>query len=99
VPDAILVGGERRAVAGLLELAVRRKVRLVAETSQRGRKAVGVELVDGAEFSGAETELLEALFGPGHPRERCAGSPRSTSRPGDASVRTSGAGEDSSDGG
>lgn len=71
VPDAILVGRERRAVAaGLLELAVRRKVRLVAETSQRGRMAIGVELVDGAEFTRAETELLEALFGPGHPRDR-----------------------------
>lgn len=71
VPDAILVGRERRAVAaGLLELAVRRKVRLVAETSQRGRMAIGVELIEGAELSGAETELLEALFGPGHPRDR-----------------------------
>lgn len=71
VPDAILVGRERRAVAaGLLELAVRRKVRLVAETGQRGRMAIGVELIEGAELSGAETELLEALFGPGHPRDR-----------------------------
>lgn len=71
VPDAILVGRERRAVAaGLLELAVRRKVRLVAETSERGRTAVGVELIEGAKFTGAETELLEALFGPGHPRDR-----------------------------
>jgi hypothetical protein len=51
-------------------------------------------------LSGAETtSFSRPSSGPGHPRDRCAGFPRSTSRPGDASVRTSGAGEDSSDGG
>lgn len=71
VDDAILVGRERRAVAaGLLQLATTGVVRLVAETGPRGRAAVGVELVDGAALTGAQSELLEALFGPGHPRER-----------------------------
>ena len=71
VGDAILVGRDRRAVAaGLLHLATSRKVRLVAETTARGRAAVGVEVVEGAEFTEEDTELLETLFGPGHPQGR-----------------------------
>ncbi len=71
VDDAILVGRERRAVAaGLLQLATTRKVRLAAETSDRGRVAVGVELLDEGALTEADTALLEALFGPGHPRDR-----------------------------
>ncbi|MBN9177253.1 MAG: DUF2207 domain-containing protein [Microbacterium sp.] len=71
VDDAILAGRERRAVAaGLLQLATTGAVRLVADTGPRGRAAVGVELVDGADLTPAGAELLEALFGPGHPRER-----------------------------
>ena len=71
VDDAILVGRERRAVAaGLLQLATTGAVRLVADTGPRGRIAVGVELVEGVALTSAQTELLEALFGPGHPRER-----------------------------
>ena len=71
VDDAIIVGRERRAVAaGLLQLATTGTVRLVADTGPRGRVAVGVELIDGVELTSAQNELLETLFGPGHPRER-----------------------------
>ena len=71
VDDAIIVGRERRAVAaGLLQLATTGTVRLVADTGPRGRVAVGVELIDGVELTSAQIELLETLFGPGHPRER-----------------------------
>ena len=71
VDDAIVIGQERRAIAaGLIELASARKVRLVAETSDRGRVAVGVEIVDEASLSDSDTALLGALFGPDHPRDR-----------------------------
>lgn len=71
VGDAILAGRDRRAAtAGLLDLAVKRKVRLLADTSNGKRATVGVELVEGASFDAGEALLLEALFGPGHPRHR-----------------------------
>ncbi|WP_395245469.1 DUF2207 family protein [Agromyces sp. MMS24-K17] len=71
VGDAVLAGRERRAAtAGLLDLAVRRKVRLIADTSSGKRATVAVELVEGATFDAREALLLEALFGPGHPGHR-----------------------------
>lgn len=71
VDDAILLGRERRAVAaGLLQLATAGAVRLVAEESERGRTAIGVELADGGRIGRRDTALLAALFGPDHPRDR-----------------------------
>ncbi|QEO13898.1 DUF2207 domain-containing protein [Agromyces intestinalis] len=71
IGDAVLAGRDRRATAAaLIDLAVRRKVRLLADTSGPKRATVAVELVDGASFTAPELALLEALFGPGHPTGR-----------------------------
>ncbi|UOE44061.1 DUF2207 family protein [Agromyces larvae] len=69
--DAVLAERDRRAAAaGLVDLAVRRKVRLLADTSGGKRATVAVELVDGASFGARELALLEALFGREHPGHR-----------------------------
>lgn len=64
--DALLVDADKRAPsAALIDLAVRRKVRLVAG-APRTREPIGVELVPGAVLTAEEAELLEVLFGPEH---------------------------------
>ncbi|GAA1789869.1 DUF2207 family protein [Agromyces lapidis] len=64
--DALLVDADRRAPsAALIDLAVKRKVRLIAGAPGT-REPVGVELVDGAMLTADETALLEMLFGPEH---------------------------------
>lgn len=73
--DALLLNADRRAVAAaLIDLAVRRKVRLLvdaddgaAPSGRAARRApVGIEVVEGASFTPEELSVLEALFGPGH---------------------------------
>ncbi|MFF2275796.1 DUF2207 family protein [Agromyces sp. NPDC058126] len=64
--DALLVDADRRAPsAALIDLAVKRKVRLIAGAPGT-REPIGVELVDGAVLTVDETALLEMLFGPEH---------------------------------
>ena len=67
--DALLVDADRRAAsAALIDLAVKRKVRLV--TGAGKREPIGVELVAGAVLTADEGALLEALFGPEHTSTR-----------------------------
>lgn len=67
--DALLVDADRRAAsAALIDLAVKRKVRLLARGSRR--EPIGVEMVPGTVLTLAEVALLEALFGPEHTPER-----------------------------
>lgn len=68
--DALLAGVDRRAAsAALIDLAVKRKVRLLAGGRSK-REPIGVELVPGATFALEELELLDALFGPDHTHGR-----------------------------
>lgn len=63
--DALLVDADRRAAsAALIDLAVKRKVRLLAGGGRRD--PIGVELVPGIVLTTEESALLEALFGPEH---------------------------------
>ncbi|MFD6054115.1 hypothetical protein [Agromyces sp. NPDC060279] len=65
--DALLADADRRAVpAALIELAVRRKIRLVADASAGDRAPIGVVIVAGARFTPEEYAVLEALVGPDH---------------------------------
>lgn len=71
--DALLLNADRKAVAAaLIDLAVRRKVRLLVDADaarqggSRKRAPVGLEIVDGATFTPEELSVLEALFGPDH---------------------------------
>ncbi|MCD5345958.1 DUF2207 domain-containing protein [Agromyces sp. H3Y2-19a] len=78
--DAVLADADKRAAAAaLIDLAVKRKVRLIAGTAgasaagtaggasgSRSREPIGVELTDGARLTTADTALLEVLFGPEH---------------------------------
>ncbi|MGN7947425.1 DUF2207 family protein [Microbacterium sp. 22215] len=71
--DALLLNADRRAIAAaLIDLAVRRKVRLLVDAEAppargSGRRApVGIEVVEGATFAPEELSVLEALFGPDH---------------------------------
>ena len=67
--DALLVDADRRAAsAALIDLAVKRKIRLIAGASRR--EPIGVELVSGAVLTTDEAALLEALFGPEHTSTR-----------------------------
>ncbi|MDQ0642437.1 DUF2207 domain-containing protein [Microbacterium murale] len=63
--DALLLNQDRRAVAaGLVDLAVRRKIRLLRPNAPAGaRKPIAVETVEGASFHASEIAILEALFG------------------------------------
>ncbi|MFF2496580.1 hypothetical protein [Agromyces sp. NPDC058064] len=64
--DALLVDADRRAPsAALIDLAVKRKVRLIAGAPGT-REPIGVELTDGVVLTADETALLETLFGPEH---------------------------------
>lgn len=63
--DALVVDADRRAAsAALIDLAVKRKVRLLAGEGRRD--PIGVELVPGIVLTTEESALLEALFGPEH---------------------------------
>jgi hypothetical protein len=62
VADAILAGRERRAAtAALLDLAVRRRVRLIVDRTGARRAAVAVELVDDAPLGTRDIALLGAV--------------------------------------
>lgn len=63
--DALLVDADRRgASAALIDLAVKRKVRLIAGTGKR--EPIGVELMPNVVLTLEEVALLEVLFGPEH---------------------------------
>jgi Predicted membrane protein (DUF2207) len=67
--DALLVDADRRAAsAALIDLAVKRKVRLLAAGSKR--EPIGVEMTPNIVLTTEEVALLEALFGPEHTHGR-----------------------------
>jgi hypothetical protein len=67
--DALLVDADRRAVAAaLIDLAVKRKLRLVAQGGRRS--TIGAELAPGATLTDEELSVLEVLFGPEHTSSR-----------------------------
>jgi len=75
--DALLLDADDRAAAAMLvDMAVGRRIRLLAEepdgTGRRARRRtpVGVEIVEGAEFGADELKVLEAVLGDGAGRER-----------------------------
>ncbi|KRE22908.1 DUF2207 domain-containing protein [Agromyces sp. Soil535] len=62
--DALLVDADRRAAsASLIDLAVKRKVRLLAGSK---REPIDVEMAPNVALTSDEVALLEALFGPEH---------------------------------
>ena len=66
--DALLVDADRRAAsAALIDLAVKRKVRLLAGSK---REPIGVEMMPNVVLTSEEIALLEALFGPEHTHSR-----------------------------
>lgn len=67
--DALLIDADRRAAsAALIDLAVKRKVRLLAAGSKR--EPIGVEMSPNVVLTTEEVALLEALFGPEHTHSR-----------------------------
>lgn len=65
--DALLLDADRTAPAAvLIDLAVRRKIRLLADEETGARTAIGIEIVEGAAFTPAEAGVLSALFPAGH---------------------------------
>lgn len=67
--DALLVDADRRAAsAALIDLAVKRKVRLV--TGRSKRDPIGVEMAPGVVLTAEDVALLEVLFGPEHTHGR-----------------------------
>ena len=63
--DALLIDADRRAAsAALIDLAVKRKVRLIAGSGRRD--PIGVEVEPGVVFTSEELALLDALFGADH---------------------------------
>ena len=67
--DALLVNADRRAAsAALIDLAVKRKIRLVSDGSKR--EPIGVEMMPNVVLTVEELALLEALFGPEHTSRR-----------------------------
>ena len=70
--DALLANADRRAAsAALIDLAVKRKVRLLSGGSKR--EPIGVELSPNVVLATEEVALLEALFGPEHTHGRVRG--------------------------
>ncbi|MDQ0576761.1 DUF2207 domain-containing protein [Agromyces albus] len=62
--DALLLEADRRAAsAALIDLAVKRKVKIVAGSR---REPIGVELESNVILTAEEVALLEVLFGPEH---------------------------------
>ncbi|GAA1938314.1 DUF2207 domain-containing protein [Agromyces allii] len=67
--DALLVEADRRAAAAVLvDLAVSRRIRIIAGEGKR--EPIGVELQPGGVFTDDEFAVLEAIFGPEHTTER-----------------------------
>ncbi|SFR83124.1 hypothetical protein SAMN05428970_2743 [Agromyces sp. CF514] len=67
--DALLLEADRRAAAAVLvDLAVSRRIRILANTTKRA--PIGVELQPGVVFTDDEYAVLEAIFGPEHTGER-----------------------------
>lgn len=67
--DALLANADRRAMsAALIDLAVKRKLRLVAEGAKRA--TVSAELAPNAVLTAQEVAVLEVLFGPEHTGKR-----------------------------
>ena len=67
--DALLVNADRRAMsAALIDLAVKRKLRLVADGAKRA--TVSAELAPNAVLTAQEVAVLEVLFGPEHTGKR-----------------------------
>lgn len=67
--DALLVDADRRgASAALIDLAVKRKVRLIAGAGRRD--PIGVEVEPHVTFTTEELSLLDTLFGPDHTSDR-----------------------------
>lgn len=63
--DALLCEQDRRAISAVVvDLAVNRKIRLVAEEIKGKRSTIGAEIVDGAQFTPDEVAVMHALFGP-----------------------------------
>ncbi|MFK4760469.1 DUF2207 family protein [Microbacterium sp. ZW T5_45] len=63
--DALLWGQDRRAISAVVvDLAVNRKIRLIAQEIKGKRSTMGAEIVDGAQFTADESAVLQALFGP-----------------------------------
>lgn len=63
--DALLIDADRRAAsAALIDLAVKRKVRLIVGSGRRD--PIGVEVEPGVVFTSEELALLDALFGADH---------------------------------
>lgn len=69
--DAVLADADKKALAAaLIDLAVRRKIKLIAATGAGKRSTVGATVVDGAHFTTEELSVLEVLFGPDHTPNR-----------------------------
>jgi len=70
--DALLLNQDRRAFAAvLLDLAVRRRIRLLRPAAEEGKRApIAVETVEHAVFTASEIAVLEALFGREHASTR-----------------------------
>lgn len=63
--DALLIEADRRAASAVLvDLAVSRKIRIIAHEGRR--EPIGIELQPGVTLTGDELAVLEALFGPEH---------------------------------
>jgi len=65
VRDALLLNQDRKAMAAVLvDLAVRRKIRLLRPEAESSKRAtIAVETVEGAVLLASEVAVLEALFG------------------------------------
>ncbi|HET8780716.1 MAG TPA: hypothetical protein VFM66_11625, partial [Agromyces sp.] len=67
--DALLANADRRAAsAALIDLAVKRKARLLTNGSKR--EPIGIEMMPNVMLTSEEIALLEALFGPEHTHSR-----------------------------
>lgn len=82
--SAEVIGRRGRAVAAqLIDLAVRRNLRVLAEDRPLGRDRFSIQLVSTEQLSGQPLELVQAFFGP-------AASPGAVRRIGDTSDRKAG---------
>ena len=65
--DALLLQKDSRAIAAaLIDLAVRRKIRLLRPDGETGKKAtISAEVMPGASMTVSEIRVMEALFGQG----------------------------------
>lgn len=69
--DAVLADADKKALAAaLIDLAVRRKIKLIAAPDAGRRATIGAMLAEGAHFTAEELSVLEVLFGPDHTPNR-----------------------------